>query len=94
VIHLQTTREKRRRSAARDLVKQGGLRRLRSATNPDANEIFVRASLKEAGSPACRHGERVGASVYSASEAAREEFPELDITLEERSRLLVVSKNR
>lgn len=45
-------------------------------------EIFVRKTLKDAGLqvPVILVNE-AGASVYSASEAAREEFPELDITV-------------
>jgi protein Tex len=45
-------------------------------------EIFFRAFLKEAGKPLpVVMVNESGASVYSASEAAREEFPDIDVTV-------------
>jgi uncharacterized protein len=54
---------------------------------PGETEVFVRQSLKEQGIEASVVlGQRGGASAHSASEIAREEFPELDVTVRGRSR--------
>ena len=44
-------------------------------------EAFVREALAAAGAPPVVSVSEQGASVYSASEAAREEFPDLDVSL-------------
>ncbi len=53
-----------------------------NGTHGRETETFLRATLKEAGLslPVVMVSE-AGASVYSASEAAREEFPDLDLTI-------------
>ena len=66
------------------LVKQGGIRAVAvgNGTAGRETETFVRKVLDEAGvrAPVVMVSES-GASVYSASDAAREEFPDLDVTV-------------
>jgi uncharacterized protein len=66
------------------LVKEGNIRAVAvgNGTAGRETETFVRKVLDEAGSrvPVVMVSES-GASVYSASDAAREEFPDLDLTI-------------
>ncbi len=86
VIHLATDRE---REAARQVLRLAvesanvSAVAVGNGTAGRETEAFVRAALKEVG-----HGgipvvmvSESGASVYSASEVAREEFPDQDITI-------------
>jgi uncharacterized protein len=86
VIHLSTDRE---REAARQVLRLAvetanvTAVAVGNGTAGREAEAFVRGALKELG-----HGgvpvvmvSEAGASVYSASEVAREEFPELDLTI-------------
>jgi uncharacterized protein len=86
VIHLSTDRE---REAARQVLRltvesaNVSAVAVGNGTAGRETEAFVRAALKELG-----HGgipvvmvSESGASVYSASEVAREEFPDLDLTI-------------
>jgi len=86
VIHLATDRE---REAARQVLRLAvesaniSAVAVGNGTAGRETEAFVRAALKELG-----HGgipvvmvSEAGASVYSASEVAREEFPDLDLTI-------------
>jgi protein Tex len=86
VIHLATDRE---REAARQVLRLAvesanvSAVAVGNGTAGRETEAFVRAALKELG-----HGgipvvmvSEAGASVYSASEVAREEFPDQDITI-------------
>jgi uncharacterized protein len=68
-----------------DLVGKGGIRAVAvgNGTAGRETETFVREALKLAGMtdvPVVMVSE-AGASVYSASEVAREEFPDLDLTI-------------
>lgn len=67
-----------------EIVKTGQLSAVAvgNGTAGRETETFIRGVLKEAGlnTPVIMVSES-GASVYSASEAAREEFPELDVTV-------------
>ncbi len=67
-----------------DLVRKGGIRAVAvgNGTAGRETETFVREALRlaEIDVPVVMVSES-GASVYSASDAAREEFPELDITI-------------
>ncbi|HEY2902766.1 MAG TPA: Tex family protein [Polyangia bacterium] len=85
LMHLETPAGKA--SAApvlADLVGKGGIRAIAvgNGTAGRETETFVREALKFAGLdvPVVMVSES-GASVYSASEAARDEFPELDLTI-------------
>lgn len=85
VIHLQSSGE--RAMAAKVLqeaVKNGNVRAVAvgNGTAGREAEAFVRQTFKEAGLniPVVMVSES-GASVYSASEVAREEFPTLDLTV-------------
>ena len=85
VIHMQTDEQKL--GAAKllvELVKTGNMRAVAvgNGTAGRETESFTRAAFKEAGIevPIVMVSE-AGASVYSASEVAREEFPELDVTV-------------
>ena len=86
VLHLESPAGKA--SAApvlADLVKKGGIAAVAvgNGTAGRETETFVREALKIAGLgevPVVMVSE-AGASVYSASEVAREEFPELDVTI-------------
>jgi len=66
------------------LVKEGGIRAVAvgNGTAGRETEAFVRKVLDEAGlrAPVVMVSES-GASVYSASDVAREEFPDLDLTV-------------
>jgi uncharacterized protein len=67
-----------------DLVKKGGIRAVAvgNGTAGRETETFVREALRhfELDVPVVMVSE-AGASVYSASDVAREEFPELDVTV-------------
>ncbi|HEX3695266.1 MAG TPA: Tex family protein [Polyangia bacterium] len=85
LMHLETPAGKA--SAApvlADLVGKGGIRAIAvgNGTAGRETETFVREALKFAGLdvPVVMVSES-GASVYSASEAARDEFPDLDLTI-------------
>jgi uncharacterized protein len=86
VLHLESPAGKA--SAApvlADLVKKGGIAAVAvgNGTAGRETESFVREALKIDGLgevPVVMVSE-AGASVYSASEVAREEFPELDVTI-------------
>jgi uncharacterized protein len=85
VMHLQT--ESERESAKKMLGEVSKNAQVRAVaigngTAGRETEIFVRSALKDLGVtvPVVMVNE-AGASVYSASEAAREEFPELDVTV-------------
>ena len=85
LMHLETPAGKA--SAApilADLVKKGGIRAVAvgNGTAGRETETFVREALRhfEIDVPVVMVSE-AGASVYSASDAAREEFPELDVTV-------------
>jgi uncharacterized protein len=68
-----------------DLVAKGGIRAVAvgNGTAGRETETFVREALKIAnlGDVPVVMVSEAGASVYSASEVAREEFPELDVTI-------------
>ncbi len=85
VIHLQSTNEQER--AKRLLAEVVGNANIRAiavgnGTAGRETETFVREALKEAGLnvPVVMVNES-GASIYSASDVAREEFPDLDLTI-------------
>lgn len=85
VFHQQSDEEKK--AAAQlltEVVKNAGITAIAvgNGTAGRETEVFIRAVLKEAGlsAPVVMVSES-GASVYSASEAAREEFPDLDLTV-------------
>ena len=85
VMHLQTDEGKATAKALLiELVKQASIRAIAvgNGTAGRETETFVRDSIKETAPeiPVVMVSE-AGASVYSASEAAREEFPELDVTV-------------
>ena len=85
VVHLQTDEQK---AAARETLARLAREHAPAAvavgngTGGREAEVFVRAALREAGLevPVVLVSE-AGASVYSASDAAREEFPDLDATV-------------
>ncbi len=85
VVHLHDN-EAKARAARRlvDMVKKASIRAVAvgNGTAGRETEGFVRGALAEAGLdvPVVLVNES-GASVYSASEVAREEFPDLDITI-------------
>ncbi len=86
VMHLQSAAE--RASAEKmlqEVMKQGNVRAVAvgNGTAGRETETFVREALKKGGFanvPVVMVSE-AGASVYSASEVAREEFPDLDVTV-------------
>jgi uncharacterized protein len=86
VLHLESPAGKANAAPVlADLVKKGGIAAVAvgNGTAGRETESFVRESLKLAGLgevPVVMVSE-AGASVYSASEVAREEFPELDVTI-------------
>ena len=85
VMHLQSEGEKKKATALLvEVVKNANIQAVAvgNGTAGRETELFVRGVLKEAGieTPVVMVNES-GASVYSASEAAREEFPELDLTI-------------
>jgi uncharacterized protein len=86
VIHLATERERESaKQVLRMAIESANVTAVAvgNGTGGRETEAFVRATLGELG-----HGKipvvmvsEAGASVYSASEVAREEFPELDLTI-------------
>ena len=86
VLHLESPAGKANAAPVlADLVKKGGIAAVAvgNGTAGRETESFVREALKIAGLgdvPVVMVSE-AGASVYSASEVAREEFPELDVTI-------------
>jgi uncharacterized protein len=85
VIQLQTDEGKvRGKQVVADLVREGKVEAVAvgNGTAGRETELFVRGALKEqqANVPVVLVSE-AGASVYSASDAAREEFPDLDVTV-------------
>jgi len=86
VLHLESPAGKANAAPVlADLVKKGGIAAVAvgNGTAGRETETFVREALKIAGLgevPVVMVSE-AGASVYSASEVAREEFPELDVTI-------------
>ncbi|HEX5033747.1 MAG TPA: Tex family protein [bacterium] len=86
VLYLQSDEAKAAaKQALKDLLATGTIRAIAvgNGTAGREAEIFIRAAVKEAGIenlPVVMVSE-AGASVYSASETAREEFPDLDVTV-------------
>jgi uncharacterized protein len=86
VMHLQNDGEKAKsRKLLAEIVKNGNIRAIAvgNGTAGRETESFVRDALKEDGFatiPVVLVNES-GASIYSASETAREEFPDLDLTV-------------
>lgn len=85
ILHLQTDEEKTQsKTLLAEIIKAHPLKAIAigNGTAGRETEIFVRQWIKEIGAslPVVSVNE-AGASVYSASEAAREEFPELDVTV-------------
>ncbi len=86
VIYLQSDEAKAAaKQGLKDLLATGSVRAIAvgNGTAGREAELFVRATVKEAGIenlPVVMVSE-AGASVYSASEVAREEFPDLDLTV-------------
>ncbi len=85
VIHLQSQHEQERaKRLLAEVVKNANIRAVAvgNGTAGRETETFVREALKEAGlnAPVVMVNES-GASIYSASEVAREEFPDLDLTI-------------
>ncbi|MFN7946283.1 MAG: Tex family protein [Blastocatellia bacterium] len=85
VMHLQSKGDQEHaRKLLTEIVKNGQIRAIAvgNGTAGRETESFVREVMKEAGLnvPVVMVNES-GASVYSASEAARDEFPELDVTV-------------
>lgn len=85
VIHLKTEENKQQAAGLIcEIVKTGNLQAIAvgNGTAGRETELFIRSTLKTANLtvPVVMVNE-AGASVYSASEIAREEFPDLDITV-------------
>jgi len=85
VIHLQSEQEqKKAQKILAEVLATGKIRAIAvgNGTAGRETEIFIRKVCKEAGLtvPVVMVSE-AGASVYSASEVAREEFPDLDLTV-------------
>jgi uncharacterized protein len=86
VMHLQSAGERANaEKMLQEVVKQGNVRAVAvgNGTAGRETETFVREALKKGGFgnvPVVMVSE-AGASVYSASEVAREEFPDLDVTV-------------
>ncbi len=85
LMHLETPAGKAAAAPIlAELVKKGGIRAVAvgNGTAGRETETFVREALRhfEIDVPVVMVSE-AGASVYSASDAAREEFPELDVTI-------------
>jgi uncharacterized protein len=86
VIHLQTDSERARATKLlAETVRNGNIRAIAvgNGTAGRETESFIREGLKHAGVtgvPVVMVNES-GASIYSASETAREEFPDLDLTV-------------
>ena len=86
VVHLESPAGKANAAPVlADLVKKGGIAAVAvgNGTAGRETESFVREALKIAslGEVPVVMVSEAGASVYSASEVAREEFPELDVTI-------------
>jgi uncharacterized protein len=86
VMHLQSDGEKARsRKLLADTVRASNIRAIAvgNGTAGRETETFVRDALRDAGIsdvPVVMVNES-GASIYSASETARDEFPDLDVTV-------------
>ena len=85
VIYLQSKSDQERaRKLLVEIAGAGSIRAIAvgNGTNGRETETFIRQVLDEAGLkvPVVMVNES-GASIYSASEAAREEFPDLDVTV-------------
>ncbi|MGE0101748.1 MAG: Tex family protein [Blastocatellales bacterium] len=85
VIYLQSQGEQEKsRKALISLAESGAIHAIAvgNGTGGRETEAFIRRTLKDAGHnlPVVMVNE-AGASVYSASEAARDEFPDLDLTV-------------
>jgi uncharacterized protein len=85
VMMLQTEGQKKQAAEMLgEVVKNGNIRAVAvgNGTAGRETEVFIRQTFKEKGLsvPVVMVSES-GASVYSASEAAREEFPDLDVTV-------------
>jgi uncharacterized protein len=85
VMHLETPAGKNSSAAIlAELVKRGNIRAVAvgNGTAGRETEAYIREALESAGLkvPVVMVSE-AGASVYSASEVAREEFPDLDVTV-------------
>ena len=85
VFHQQTDAEKKTAATLlAEVVKNASITAIAvgNGTAGRETEVFIRATMKEANLnvPVVMVSES-GASVYSASEAAREEFPDLDLTI-------------
>lgn len=85
VLHLQSDEEKEKsKTLLSEVFKTHPLQAIAvgNGTAGRETEIFIRQLVKESGLsfPVVSVNE-AGASVYSASEVAREEFPELDVTI-------------
>jgi protein Tex len=86
VMYLQSDNDKAKaKQLLAETVKNANIRAMAvgNGTAGRETESFIRATLREVGVnhiPVVMVNE-AGASVYSASEAAREEFPELDVTV-------------
>lgn len=85
LMHLESERGRQEaKMLLAKLVEQGGVQAVAvgNGTAGRETETFVQQALKEAGShtPVVMVSES-GASIYSASDVAREEFPDLDLTV-------------
>ncbi|MBL8171333.1 MAG: RNA-binding transcriptional accessory protein [Acidobacteria bacterium] len=85
VMYLQSNHEQEKaKKLLNETIKNGNIRAIAvgNGTAGRETETFVREALKEFGHnvPVVMVNES-GASIYSASETAREEFPELDVTV-------------
>jgi uncharacterized protein len=85
VIHLHSEEAKKNaKLLLEEVVKTGNISAIAvgNGTAGRETESFIRSVMKESGLnvPVVMVNE-AGASVYSASEAAREEFPDLDVTI-------------
>ncbi len=85
VIHLRTAEDKEKaKGLLASIVATGGISAVAvgNGTAGRETELFIRSAFKEAAVnvPVVMVNE-AGASVYSASEAGREEFPDLDLTV-------------
>lgn len=85
VIHLQTDDQKvKAKELIKNLLSLGQIQAIAigNGTGGRETEVFIRQTVQEAQSniPVLLVNE-AGASVYSASEVARDEFPDLDITV-------------
>ncbi len=85
VMHLQSNGEKEKAKALlKEVVGSGKIQAIAigNGTAGRETELFIRSALKEAGlSTTVVMVSESGASIYSASDVAREEFPDLDLTV-------------